>query len=232
MNNVLTYYLFKTGVGGVLDSARDLAALLTLGNCEHFSQFGEDAFLHDYFADRKGVYIDIGGNHPFRLSNTFLLYRRGWSGLVVEPIQRLCKKHKRFRPRDIQVNAAVGSTKGELHFFEMVPSVLSTCDLDEAERLISSRRAKLFCESAVPVTTVAELHRDFLGGKQVSMLSVDTEGHDLDVLRGVDWNTMHPEVIICEANEKESESKVESLLASQGYQCRLRTGCNLIFTTI
>jgi FkbM family methyltransferase len=197
---------------------------------ECFSQFGEDAFLRDYFGDRKGLYIDIGGNHPFRLSNTYLLYKRGWSGLVVEPIYRLYAKHRRFRRRDIQVNAAAGNEKGELTFYEMVPSVLSTCNAEEAERLLSSGVAKLLRTYSVPVLTVASLHQDYLGGRHVSLLSVDTEGHDMPVLEGVDWRSMRPEVIICEANDENAVSAVSGLLSLHGYECQARLGCNILFS--
>jgi hypothetical protein len=54
-----------------------------------FSQHGEDLWLDNYFAGRKGgFYIDIGASHPTRLSNTYKLYsEREWRGVTVEPIQ-------------------------------------------------------------------------------------------------------------------------------------------------
>lgn len=227
--NDLVYFLYKSGIGTALDYARDYASFTRSNLNDHFSQAGEDEFLRSYFANRTGTYIDIGGNHPFRLSNTYSLYRRGWNGLVVEPIRRHFAKHKRFRPKDIQINAAVGDAEGDLTFCELVPSVLSTCDKSEADLMISRRVARLFRQYTVPVHTVAELHQKHLQGRPVQFLSVDTEGHDLAVLHGVDWNAMRPEVVICEANEDQAATSVTRLLSGLGYKEPLVTGCNLIF---
>jgi hypothetical protein len=107
LGTYLVYALRKTGIYGALDLCRDYFKLMKAAKRKTFSQFGEDLALLSYFGNCQGMYIDIGGSHPFTLSNTYLLYRMGWRGLVAEPIRRLHVKHRRFRPRDIQVNAAV-----------------------------------------------------------------------------------------------------------------------------
>ncbi len=226
----LIYALHKTGIYWALDRGRDYAELAKSGQRQGFSQYGEDLYLRDYFGERQGLYIEVGGNHPFSLSNTYLLYRMGWKGVVVEPIQRLYAKHKRFRPRDIQVNAAAGDKVGALTFYEMIPSVLSTCDPDEAKTIVSGRSARLFHEYSVPITTVAELYRKHLAPHPLSLLSIDTEGHDMAVLRGVDWEGMHPEIIVCEANDEAKVSEVSNFLDGHGYRCLTVLGCNLLFS--
>ena len=50
-----------------------------------YSRWGEDSFLVDYFKNTSnGRYIDIGSFHPFRGSNTYLLYKKGWSGINID----------------------------------------------------------------------------------------------------------------------------------------------------
>ena len=225
----IIHALHKTGLYGILDRCRDYAAFTRASMLQSFSQYGEDLFLRDYFGDRKGYYIDIGGNHPFSLSNTYLLYRMGWSGLVVEPIQRLCAKHRRYRPRDIQVNAAVGDMGGDLTFYEMIPSCLSTCDPEEVEYALSVRSAKLLRKYSVPVVTVADLYHTHLAPRTISLLSIDTEGHDMAVLRGNNWDAIRPEIVICEANDESMKAEVSGYLAKYGYDCCNILGCNLIF---
>ena len=225
----VVYALEKMGIYEVLSRGRDYARLAKVLKRQSCSQFGEDLFLRDYFGERQGLYIEIGGNHPFMMSNTFLLYRMGWRGLVVEPIHGLYARHRRFRPRDIQINAAVSDDVGELTFYEMVPSLLSTCVPEEANEILSTGKAKLLREYSVPVVTVAELYRKHLAPRTVSLLSVDTEGHDIAVLRGVDWEMMHPEIVICEANDETKGSEIRRFLADHGYECLKVMGCNLVF---
>jgi len=225
----MVYALHKTGVYRVLDECRDYAESLHSSRQHSFSQYGEDLFLQERFEGRKGLYIDIGGNHPIRGSNTYQLYRKGWGGLVVEPIERFYTKQRRVRPRDIQVNAAVGSSAGELTFYEMIPSVLSTCDADVAKEVLSMGRGRLLREYSVRVATVAELYRTHMAPRPISLLCIDTEGHDLAVLQGVDWTTVHPEIVICEANEMDQEREISRFLALYGYHCLKSLGGSLIF---
>jgi len=101
-----------------------------------YSQHGEDQFIDKYFKGRKGVYIDIGASHPFIISNTYLLYKKGWRGVTVEPIQYLHKRHKQLRPRDTAIKSLIGTIKGKVMFYQMIPSVLSTFDLKTMNELV------------------------------------------------------------------------------------------------
>jgi len=101
-----------------------------------YSQHGEDQFFNKYFKGRKGIYIDIGASHPFIISNTYLLYKNGWRGVTVESIQYLHKRHKQLRPRDTAIKSLVGTIKGKVMFYQMIPSVLSTFDLKTMNELV------------------------------------------------------------------------------------------------
>jgi len=228
----LGHALHKSGLFGVLDWFRDYVELFKASSRTSFSQYGEDLELQKRFGARKGIYIEIGANHPIRLSNTYLLYRKGWRGMIVEPVPSLFAKHKKLRPRDIHINAAAGSADGELTFYELIPSVLSTCDADEAEKAVNGGIARLLKRFPVPVATVASLYRTHLAPEPVLVLSVDTEGHDLAVLKGVDWDSMRPEVVICEGNNDDKQSEITEFLAARGYECFKQMGCNLMFSQI
>ena len=32
----------------------------------------------------KGVFIDLGCNHPIKFNNTYILYKRGWNGMNID----------------------------------------------------------------------------------------------------------------------------------------------------
>ena len=54
-----------------------------------YSQFGEDKVIRSFLPERFGNYLDIGAGHPVRKLNTFLLYKLGWHGTLIEPIADL-----------------------------------------------------------------------------------------------------------------------------------------------
>ena len=78
-----------------------------------FSQFGEEKVLLNILqriSSKKklnNTYIDIGGFDPIKFSNTYKLYQKNWSGLIIEPNKDKAKNWKKIRPRDHIVNSAV-----------------------------------------------------------------------------------------------------------------------------
>ena len=51
----------------------------------------------------------------------------------------------------------------------------------------------------VDVTTLKHVIDEFdIDPERISFLKIDTEGHDLFVLRGYPWQTTAPRLIICE----------------------------------
>ena len=192
-----------------------------------FSQHSEDKFILQYFQGKSGVFIDIGANHPFIISNTYLLYRKGWSGVTVEPIPYLYKRLKKYRPRDIALNKAVSDKIGSLMFYQMIPSVLSTFDNNKADELMNEGNL-LRHEHSIKVTTLAQLYREHLAGKEVDVLSIDTEGLDMEVLKGNDWSAMSPKLIICEVSGTK-DTVISEYLQLKGYKIIKELGCNRIY---
>ena len=44
----------------------------------------------------KGIYIDLGCNHPIKYNNTYLLYKRGWSGINIDSDQTSIEAFKKL----------------------------------------------------------------------------------------------------------------------------------------
>jgi len=78
----------------------------------HWSQSGEDVILGELLPEQRGTYVDVGAAHPRLGSNTYILYRRGWQGTLVEPNPDSAKTLRKARPRDRVVEAAAGATPG------------------------------------------------------------------------------------------------------------------------
>lgn len=87
-----------------------------------YSQEGEDlilAALFDLeFSQMGGFYVDVGAHHPKRFSNTFLFYLNGWSGINIDAAPGSMLAFQRERPRDVNIEAAVGEAETALTFYE------------------------------------------------------------------------------------------------------------------
>lgn len=215
------------GMESAGSSIRDYWTLLREKNRGTFSQHGEDTFLAEYFSGITGVYIDIGASHPFRISNTYLLYKHGWSGVTVEPIEYLSAKHRRWRPRDQQCCEAVGDKDAELTFYELVPSVLSTFDYDSALETIKNGGV-LRKKRAVKMTTLKSLKQRYYPEREIELLSIDAEGLDFAILSGNDWSECRPKIVIFEANDN-GDDRADQLLLRNRYRFLKTLGCNRLY---
>lgn len=182
-----------------------------------WSQFAEDLLIQNYLGEGPGTYVDVGAGHATRGSNTYRLYRMGWHGILVEPIERLAKSAARIRRRDHVVQALCGSQPGEAIFFEFDPWQLSTVSRHRASALLSAGH-RLVAERRIQVRTLREIvsHLDV---HEPSVLSIDVEGWDYEVLVGNDWSIFRPSLICIEdaiqsANKRDA---IGQLLRQLGY---------------
>ncbi|WP_428488742.1 FkbM family methyltransferase [Rhodopila sp.] len=220
-NNEILYSAYR--------SARDAYSYRAGQRRGSFSQHGEDHFILEHFMrKRSGFYVDVGASHPYRLSNTYLLYENGWRGVTVEPIPLLGRLHRKWRPEDILVPKAVGLAAGCLEFKEMLPSVLSTLDTETAQAYIADGKAQLLRTYNIDVITLSQLFREYAGQQRVDFLSIDMEGLDAAIITSCDFNEVRPSVICIEANEQIDRARMLDYFETQKYNLLTELGCNLI----
>lgn len=190
-----------------------------------FAQNGEDVVLQRAFPlDRPGFYVDIGANHPVDDSVTKAFYDRGWSGINVEP-GRIFHDLKRDRPRDINIEAAVSSSSGEITFYEFdhALSGLSTTSADLVERISRNHRPPQIRK--VKTLTLKEIFESNQV-RTIDFLKVDVEGHEGQVLKSNDWDRWRPRVLVIESNHFQ---EWEPFLNSVGYEFSLFDGINRFY---
>jgi FkbM family methyltransferase len=158
-----------------------------------YSQCGEDAVLAYLFAGkRSGFYVDVGCHHPKRGSNTFLFYKRGWQGILIdmEPAKVLACRLVRWR--DTCVLAAVSDREEDLplyapHRFSVLATIspLATDDSFQEVGRIKTR-------------TLTGLLQEYGAPQRFELLSIDAEGVDYQVLNSLDVQQFRPQVICIE----------------------------------
>src|SRR5207244_773602 len=89
-------------------------------------QYGEDLLFSFLHPRESGFYLDVGAYHPWKDSNTYKLYLRGWSGITVEPNPDSAKLFRRFRPRDTHLTLGVSMAPSELPYYRYADSKLNT----------------------------------------------------------------------------------------------------------
>jgi len=187
-----------------------------------YSQHGEDCIFWEFLQSynlQGSVYVDVGANHPSDISNSYLLYRRGLNGIIVEPNQELAGLFKRFRPRDISLAIGCGSENAILPFHISKTPVLSS--------FADSRNIDIYKTYYLPIMrlddAIQHLNFDF-----ISLLSIDVEGLNYEVLQGA-TKAIERSLLLCLEYETEEERGRFGELLGNGFSLLQEIGCNLLF---
>ncbi|HAL91900.1 MAG TPA: hypothetical protein DCM68_02605 [Verrucomicrobia bacterium] len=185
-----------------------------------YSQHGEDLLIGDWLAGvspDKAIYIDVGANQPTRISNTYLLYRKGFRGIVVEPNREMLALYRRFRPRDMILPVGCAREPGVALFRRARSSVESgfSAELPAAGG------------EYVPILPLDLIWREAGKSQPVGLLSIDTEGFDYFVLQGAVEVLGHTACLCIEKGE--SDDAITALVEAKGLELMKDIGCNRIF---
>jgi len=188
---------------------------------EGFSQFGEDVLVWDYFKrKREGFFVEVGANAPRSNSQTWFLEKNGWSGILIEPQSSCCQALREQRPqsRVFQAACCAPGQKGTLTLHVSNNNSLSSL----------KKHANDTDVEYVGTETVQALPLDDIlaqaGHPAVDFLSIDVEGFELDVLRGLDLGKYHTPLLLIEDHLHSLD--VHFHLCRHGYKLVKRTGCN------
>jgi FkbM family methyltransferase len=200
------------------------------------SQEGEDMILQRIFARKEfGFYVDIGAHHPRRFSNTCLFYRKGWSGINIEPNPDAGAAFQKERPRDINLQVGISDHEGRLTYYFFNDPALNSFDRELTDSRVENTSYRVIGTKEVAVRRLDAVLREHLPpGVNIDFLSIDVEGLDMAVLRSNDWDAFRPKVVLVEALEVSLEdvlaSEVFQFMKNRGYQLFAKTVNTLIFT--
>ena len=201
----------------------------------HYGQFGEDVVVTAFFKDRKnGFFVDVGAHHPRALSNTYALYRKGWRGVNIDLHRYNIALFNIDRPADVNVCAAISSEERDVALFEFAPiSVFNTLSREDADA-VKRKKGLAYSVRTVPTRTLdSVLAEQGYSGQLIDFLSVDVEGHDLEVLRSLDFDLHKPTLVCVELHEpdiqKVTDNPLYRFLTGKGYRLIAWPKPSLIF---
>ena len=192
-----------------------------------FAQQGEDLILDRVLTRvlhkdvlKPHTYVDVGAYDAIDHSVTYLLYLRGWNGVVFDPSLSTQKSFKRWRKRDVFVNAVVGNEDGvDVDFYipkrSLSDQALGSTKYPNSE-IINDFDKFVFRQ----VNLNSELRRQ--GLSKIDVLNIDVEGAELEILKNLDFDFFKPSVISVEIHGNNLEDCLKSdearLILSKGYQ--------------
>lgn len=177
-----------------------------------------DLKLKPYLNFQKGFFVEAGANDGVSQSNTlyFEKYKK-WRGILIEPIPELADKCRINRPRCITENYALVPFDFREPHVEMrycnLMSLVKGAMKSEEEELTHVKKGCGFqnvetYEIRVPARNMTYI-LDQHSIPKIDLLSLDVEGFELSVLKGIDFDKYKPSFLLIEARYRD---EIESFL--------------------
>jgi FkbM family methyltransferase len=207
---------------------------LSLVYKKSYSQNGEDIILSRVFKNlgiQKIFYLDIGTNDPKIINNTYLLYRKGNSGVCIEPDPNLYNLIKKARPRDLVLNIAISDRHGKLPYFIFKSNVRNTLSKEDAQ-ITEAHGYPIKKIINVETKTINDIIESL---PQIpDLISLDIEGYDEKVLLDFDFKRFKPlvwciETIEITKNKYRKNKRIEEIMKNNNYGVYADTNINTIF---
>lgn len=166
--------------------------------------------LKPFLGFRNGFFVEAGANDGIAQSNTLRLERKlGWRGLLIEPIPELAAKCRKNRPGSTVENCALVASDTPdgsvtMHHCGLM-SVLAGAmqPADEAAHLAKGQALQTIepYDIRVPARTLCAV-LDQHEVDRIDFMSLDVEGCELDVLKGLDLERYRPRLLLIEVRNR------------------------------
>ena len=202
-----------------------------------YSMFGEDLKIKDFFKrKKKGIYVDIGCYHPLDGSNTYLLYKKGWSGINVDVNKTSIELFNIARKKDINLNIAISNSSKKVKvFFRKKINMLNTIVKKNALSNFKKGFNSAYIKSSSLNTLLENLNIKI---KKIDFLNLDIEGNELKALKTFNFNKYKPSLICVEIHNQKATKNIENyykvnklykLLIKKGYRLFWKNKFSFIF---
>ena len=204
------------------------------GPRKSYSQFGEDIVLEKLLKKKIGFFVVGGAYHPSHYSNTYLLYKKGWRGINIDPNSDTIKLFEKWRGGDVSIQKGVSGKSGFLTLYTFSHSNWNTFSKEKAERWKRRPGVNFLGEQKVACSPLRDILDEHLPkDTEIDLLNIDAEGMDLEVLLSNDWARYSPRVIVVESAEfdphEPSKDEIFRYLQKEDYRLYAFMGVSLIF---
>jgi FkbM family methyltransferase len=175
--------------------------------CGKYSKMGLGGLtdkLNAYLNFKSGIFIEVGANNGVDQSNTYYLERiLGWRGYLIEAIPDLSQQCRRSRRKSLVFNCALVAP--ENHGI-MVKIAYDRSSRGLMSKIGSNGEGELVEVAGRTLTDVLDEGK----ATKIDFFSLDVEGFELEVLKGLDFLKYKPTFILVETEQLKQVDQVLS----------------------
>ncbi len=197
------------------------------------SQSGELRILKKLIGpDFPPYVVDVGANDGKTYSNSYhFAYNLGWNAMLFEPQPDVFSTLTALyegRKNVICLNMACSNFVGKQTFYIGVNNLTSTLCQEDNKWFETNRTDKTIEVTSDTLTHCLEKHG---WPSDISLLTIDTEGMDYEVLLSLDLKRFRPRIIVSEeyAWNPEKHAAKYRLIEEAGYKLHKLAGSNSIW---
>lgn len=156
-----------------------------------------DLIIDRMFAGfNNGIYVDVGCNHPIKYNNTYLLHKRGWSGINIDLDYKSIKEFNKFRPNDYSVQKIVSNDEEFKNIYIYHErSAINTL----SKKLVDFRENRPKETLSIRSTTLEKIISESpFKEKKINLISIDIENHEYEALKDFNFEKYKVDVIVTE----------------------------------
>ena len=161
----------------------------------------------------KGVYLDVGCNHPIKYNNTYLLHKKGWSGINIDLDKNSINEFNNMRENDYNVQELVGSVDGEEKdiYYYHERSAINTVSKMLADKRKTKPR-EIIKKKSKSLNTI--IKSSPYNNKKINFMSIDIENYEYEALKYFNFQKYEIDLIVTECidiNQQKLETHTQSL---------------------
>jgi FkbM family methyltransferase len=180
----------------------------------------ENELKAKFFASvRKGFFVEVGANEPQRNSQSWQFEQAGWTGVLVEPQPDLAETLRSLRRAHVVAAACSSPANAGTSMTLHVSGPHSSLKRELAVTGVVAQKT-----IDVPVRTLDDILKEAGAPPRIDFVSIDVEGHEVEVLSGFDLARWHPRLILIE--DHVTNLATHRCLSRAGYRLIRRTGLN------
>jgi FkbM family methyltransferase len=165
-----------------------------------------DTKLLNYLDYNNGFFIEVGANDGITQSNTLLLEQtKNWKGILIEPSTNVFEKCVKNRPNSKCYNCALVAEESTIFIKgDFFGSLMSSVD---GGRLNSKNLVYVKSRTLTSILDECNINK-------IDFFSLDVEGYELDILKGLDMNKYKPIYVLIEIYEKHKENIMQHMFSN------------------
>lgn len=179
----------------------------------------EARLVREFFGGRPGFFVEVGANDPELISQSWHLEQIGWRGVLIEPLPDYAERLRKTRQAKVY---ELASTSPELAGRPLMLHVAGPLSAIDPARMASGAVPEQTI--AVATRTLDDVLRDAGAPRPLDFVSIDVEGHELEVLRGFDLAYWQPRLVLLE--DHVADLSRHRYMQRAGYRLIRRSGDN------